>query len=76
VKLVPTQRITDNDWTVNADGAPIKPIFGLDRMAPEMTPIDMSNSDRARETLEFGLQWEARFGYGVFLPYGIMKVDN
>ncbi len=76
ITLWPTQRITDNDWFVAFKGAPKKAIFSQNREALQEEFATMENSDSARETgIEYG-QWHLRKGYGVALPYGLIKVNN
>jgi hypothetical protein len=76
VNLWPTQRITDNDMFVFLDGTPIKPIFELERMALRETFANMDNSDVSRDTGVEYLQWKARHGYGINIPYATVKINN
>lgn len=71
-----TSRITDNDWTIILTGIPVKP-FGVQvRQELREAFYDMSNSDRSRAMKEFALQWDARFGYAVNLPYAMIRINN
>jgi hypothetical protein len=76
VRLIPTQRITDNDWFVFANGVDLKPIFEQVASPLIEMPYDESNSDRARDYQISGVKWIADRGYGVNLPYGTIKVNN
>lgn len=69
IKLSPTQRITDSNLYIFAEGAPHKAIFTLARQPMRETPFDRTNSDAGRMRKEKGMLWDARRGYGVFLPY-------
>lgn len=76
VELVPTQRITDNDMFVYLKGARRKPIFKQVRQPIREWFATMDNSDSSRDTKIEYAQWEARFGYGVMLPYGAVQINN
>jgi phage major head subunit gpT-like protein len=76
VTLMPTQRITDNDWFVFFDGCPVKPFFQQKRQAVRMLQQAPENSDRARLTKEVGWMWDSREGYGTNLTFGTLKVNN
>lgn len=76
VTLVPTPRITDNDWFVFAKGSPKKPIFSQSRQALRESVATMDNSDQVRDTKIEYIQWDERKGYAVMLPYGCAKVNN
>ena len=76
VELVPTQRITDNDWFVYLKGVRKKPIFMQNRQPIREWYATMDNSDSARATKIEYAEWECRRGYGVALPYGAVKLDN
>lgn len=71
-----TPRLTGADYYVFANGVPFKPIFQQERRGLRYSDYTMANSDNARLTKEVAAQWDARYGYGVFLPYGLVKVDN
>lgn len=75
IKLWSTPRLSGNDWYVFANGAPHKPIFEQTREALVETIHTADNSDHAAMTKEEWVQWRARHGYGVFLPYGAIKCD-
>lgn len=76
VELWSTPRITDNDWCVFAAGAPIKAVFQQVRQPPRDYMEDMLNSDFARRTKIKSMQWDARYGFGLSLPYQAVKVNN
>jgi hypothetical protein len=76
VELVPTQRITGNDWFVYLKGARKKAIFKQNRQPLREWFATMDNSDQARNTKIEYMQWEARYGYGILLPYQAVKIDN
>lgn len=74
INLWRTSRVaTGVMFVVNTDSR-AKPLIRVNRQKPEETPITMANSDEARRNLEEGLMWMSRTGYGVGLPYGIIKV--
>jgi len=75
VTLVPTQRLTDDDWFMWLNAHDPKPVFEQVAQPLEEYYEDESNSDRARRLKLEGIYWEAIMGYGVNLPLGIMKVD-
>lgn len=76
IELVPTPRISDNDWFIVAKGAPRKPIFRQNRQGLREVVETMENSDYARRTKINSIQWDARHGYGLSLPTQIVQVNN
>lgn len=76
VGLLSTQRITDNDWFVFLEGLPVKPIFQLERQPLRSIARTMENSDQARETKIEAVMWDARYGYGINVPYSAIKINN
>lgn len=76
VTLWPTQRVTDNDWFVIADGIFPQIIFEQVRQAPRSIEENRSNSSRARRAWIFANVFDLRSGFGVNLPYGGIKVNN
>ena len=76
LKLWSTQRITDNDWFIILEGTQIKPVFQQEREALKEHVETMDNSDYARRTKIESIQWDARYGYGINIPYSAIKVDN
>lgn len=74
--LAPSPRITDNDIRVFLGAAPHKPIFVQKRTALEEHVATADTSDTTRD-LDIGyVTWRCRKGYGVFLPYGTILIDN
>lgn len=76
VNLWSTPRITDNDWFVFLNAAPKKAVFEQVRMPLRDNIEDMLNSDNTRRTKNKRVQWDARFGFGISLPYQAVKVNN
>lgn len=76
VVLVPTQRITDNDAFVFATGVDQKAIYQQVRAPLRESVATMENSDSVRDTKIEYIQWDCREGYGVFLPYQTVKINN
>lgn len=76
VTLWPSPRITDNDWFLFSNGAPLKPIFQQVRRPLRESYANMDNSDLARSTKIESVSWDSRDGFGVFLPYSTVKVNN
>jgi hypothetical protein len=79
ITLWATSRITDDDWFVFLDDYPEKAIFALQRNdlgGLEEVYADENNSDFCRDNDVRRLLWRIRRGYGVALPYNMMKVDN
>lgn len=73
-----TSRITDNDWFVFRNDAPVKPIFETDRspIMEESALADGNNSDEVRNTHMEYVQYSLRKGFGVNVPFGVIKVNN
>jgi hypothetical protein len=76
IALWSTQRLTGNDWYVVANGAPHKAIFEQTRKDLVETIATKDNSDHARLTGEEYVTWKSRHGFGIYLPYQSIKVDN
>lgn len=78
VMLWGTQRISNDDWYVFMANPPKMSTFMLTREAPqEFTSLEGdNNSDLTRSTGEEYIQWEARYGAGIALPYATIKIDN
>lgn len=75
VELWPSPRLTTNTWYMFLTGARTKPVFQQTRQAPRDTMEDMLNSDVARRTKIKSMQWDARFGFGVSLPYQCLSIS-
>lgn len=76
VRLVATSRITDNDWFVFREDAPVKAIAStlLEPLREEEATAD--NSDVSRDSgLEY-VQFVVRKGYLCNIPIGAIKVNN
>lgn len=76
VTLWPTQRITDNDIYVFLNGAPTASVFEQVRQELQDEEQIMANSDEAKRTKIEGLFWNARYGFGLALPYQAIKINN
>lgn len=74
--LWPTQRIADNDFYIFATGAPTKAVFEQVRQPVVESTQLPENSDIARRTKIEGIFWNARYGFGISLPYQGVKVNN
>ena len=75
--LFPSQRLSDtSDWYVFADGLPHKAVFEQTRDPMEVAVAVDETSDHVRDTGQKYIQWEARNGYGVAIPYSTVKVNN
>lgn len=75
VALWSTPRITTNAWYVCLTNARTKAIFQQTRQPPRDNMEDMLNSDFARRTKIKSMQWDARYGFGVSLPYQIIQIS-
>lgn len=76
VRLVPTQRITDNDWFIFRTDAPVRPLFCQQREGLRQSVATEENSDVARNTGVESIQFVVRKGYGVNVPFATVKVNN
>ncbi len=76
VELRFTQHITDNDWFVFLRNVPHKPFFEQTRDPVSEQPFDEGNSKESARTLLRSMIWHKRSGYGSFLPYGVIKINN
>ena len=78
ITLWSTQRITDNDWFVFANGEAEgpKPVFEQLRQAPRMMDETRENSEKARRQFILSSLLDMRGGYGVNLPYLTNQVNN
>ena len=76
VTLVPTQRLTDNDWYMFLENADPKSIF--EQVAKPLTEVVQveENSDISRRTKEEAIFWNTLRGYGVNLPLGTVQINN
>lgn len=71
-----TPRITDDSWYVAMNGTSRKAVFQQVRQAPRDLMEDFINSDFTRRTKIKAMQFDARYGYGLSLPYQMIKVSN
>lgn len=76
VKLILTQRITDNDWTVHLAGDPLKAVFAQNASALETEIATASNSDLARDLQVESTTWRQLLGIGVNVPLNASQVNN
>jgi hypothetical protein len=77
VKLWLTSRVTnDNLYFFLQSPRAKKPFFKLLRQEVREVTYDMTNDGHAKRTKEVGMQWDARYGYGIMLPYATVMVDN
>lgn len=76
VVLHPTAEIADDDYYIAREDAPVKPLFTLTREPLRSVISTEENSDEARKTGNESIQFEARTGFGVNLPIGLIKVNN
>jgi len=76
VELRFTQHITDNDHYIFMRGCPHKPFFSQLRDPLTEEPFDEGNSKDSARTLLRSQIYHERKGYGLFLPYGVIKTNN
>ncbi len=76
ITLWPTQRISDNDIFLFATGAPTKAVFEQTRQEIVETEQLPQTSDISRRTKLEGIFWNARYGYGLSLPYQAIQINN
>lgn len=77
VTLWPTQRMSGTDnFFVRAMGYEVQPLFRQVRLQIQSFETNRDNSDEARETLIRLFGATARFGYGVTLPLGFVRVGS
>jgi len=77
IELWPNPRITgSNDWFIFAKGVKHKAIFEQRRMSVTGTYATAQNSDHVRNVDQEYVQFKARHGVGVMVPYATIKVDN
>lgn len=76
VTLNITQRLGTGVMVVACTDVPVKPLVRAKRADPEENFETMENSDRARDTRKEAVQYHARTGYGVGLPFGLIKVTT
>jgi len=76
LKVVYTGFLTGNSWYILRNGAPVKPLVctTLEKLRETISTED--NSDTARNTGEESVQFTERRGFGVNMPYMLIKVYN
>ena len=76
VELVPTSRVTSDDWFIALVKSPQKALFSQERMKPLEFNEAWDNSDVVRRTgyKDFGVV--LRRGYGISEPYQFIKINN
>lgn len=76
VTLHVTQRLSTGTMIVACTDVPVKPLVRATRQLPEENMQLKTNSDIARLTGIEAVQYVARTGYGVGLPYSLIKVTT
>lgn len=76
IRLVGTQRITDNDMYVFLEAPETKAIFFMDRQPLEMVEKTFANSDSTSNTGIEELKFWMRLGAGVGIPFQTVKINN
>lgn len=69
-----SSRISTGTMFVALTGAPVKPFLMQERSAVREMYADETNDPEARRSGRFGIGWNQRLGFGVGLPYAIVKV--
>lgn len=76
IEVRSTQYITDNDIYVFLRGAKHKAIFSQDRQPVVQSEFDENNSAEHARSLTRSNTLHARKGWGIFLPYSVIKINN
>ena len=77
VKLWGTQRLSDaNDYFIFMASSDVKPIFSQERQPLTDVVETFENSDTVRRTGIESIWFLSRHGFGLSLPYSILKVTN
>ena len=78
VDLWATPRLATGDWYIFLKNPPKKATFRLERQSvqEESSLRGDNNGDHTRTTGQEYIQWHAREGAGIALPYGAIKVNN
>lgn len=71
-----TPRITTNNWFARPVKVPHRSLFRQVRQEVRDNMADFTNSDQTRLTKIKSLYWDARFGFGLGLPYDWWRVVN
>ena len=77
VQLWGTQRLSDsNDFYIFMASSDVKPIFSQERQPLTDVVETFENSDTVRRTGIESIRFLSRHGFGLSLPYSIIKVTN
>ena len=77
VQLWGTQRLSDsNDFYIFMASSDVKPIFSQERQPLTDVVETFENSDTVRRTGIESIRFLSRHGFGLSLPYSILKVTN
>lgn len=76
IRMVPTQRITDNDSFIFRSDAPVPAIFAQDRQPLRSVVATEDNSDVARTDGKEYVDFHLERGYGINVPYQTVKINN
>ncbi len=77
VRLWGTQRLSDaNDYYIFMASSDVKPIFSQERQPLTDVVETFENSDTVRRTGIESIRFLSRHGFGLSLPYSIIKVTN
>ena len=77
VQLWGTQRLSDsNDFFIFMASSDVKPIFSQERQPLTDVVETFENSDTVRRTGIESIRFLSRHGFGLSLPYSIIKVTN
>jgi hypothetical protein len=71
-----SQYLTGNSWYAFLRGSTHKAIFSQLRQPVTEVPFDENTSLEHARTAHRSMIWRARKGWGLFLPYGAIKVSN
>lgn len=70
----PTSRLSTGTFYFACTGVPVKPFGMQQRTSIVESYADETNDPEARDTGMEYVQWRQRLGFGVGLPYGLVKV--
>lgn len=76
ITLVPTTRITDDDWYGFFTGRDYKPVIEQVRSPLKEKIFTEENDREAADVQEEFIRWRKRSGYGLGLPINAAKVNN
>ena len=76
IRLIPTQRITDDDWFIFLEDFDPRPVFQqVARPLTETVEVE-ENSDNARRTKQEGIFWNSIMGFGLNLSLPTVQINN